>query len=119
VAIKEYASNLEEHKIGYPINENGPPEETKILPTKFVIKRMFLTDENKIEVFDKWKAHLVLRGDLQKETVNDFNLFSAIPPFFSHKTQTLAIDGPNNECQILRSGVRFSGTQAARIFHRH
>jgi len=40
-----------------------------------------LTDENKNEVFDKWKARLVLRGDSQKENVDVFNLFSATPSF--------------------------------------
>jgi len=66
---------------GYPINENDLPKGTKILPTKFVIKQKYLTDENKNEVSDKWKAHLVLMGDLQKENVNVFSLFSATPSF--------------------------------------
>ena len=78
---QEVLSKLKEHKIGYPINENDLPKGTKFLPTKFVIKRKYLTDENKNEVFDKWKARLVLRGDLQKENVDVFNLFSATPSF--------------------------------------
>jgi len=60
-----------------PFNENDLPKGTKNLPTMFVIKRKYLTDENKNEVFDKWKARLVLRGDLQKKNVDVFNLFSA------------------------------------------
>jgi len=53
VATKEELSKLEERKIGYPINENDLPKETKLLPTNFVIKGKYLTDENKNEVFDK------------------------------------------------------------------
>jgi len=81
VAIKEELSKLEEHKIGYRINEDDIPKGTKFLPTMFAIKRKNLTDENKNAVFDKWKAHRMLRGDLQKENVDVFNLFSATPSF--------------------------------------
>jgi len=81
VVIKEDLSKLEKHKISYPINEHDLPKGTKILATKFVIQRRNLTDENKNEVFDKWKARLVLRGDSQKENVDVFNLFSATPSF--------------------------------------
>jgi len=39
--------------------------------------------------------------------------------FSSNKTHNLAIDGPSDECRILRSGVSFSGAEAGRTFHRH
>ena len=81
MVIKEELSKVGEHKISYLINENNLPKGTKILPTKFGIKRKYLTDENKNEVFDKCKARLVLRGGLQKENVDVFNLFSATPSF--------------------------------------
>jgi len=59
------------------------------------------------------------KGGLAKGKRRRFQSLLSYSFFSSHKTHALAIDGPNNECRILRSGVSFSGAEAGRIFHRH